>query len=104
MEKNAKGQIPYDAINFDEMPPQTAELVRALIPFAEMDRPGELRTSGPGSDENLQDVLENPSLIRGSSSDLTLLTNGDFRRAAKVLFDLTGAVPDSYFSYEIEFN
>lgn len=88
----------YDQVNFSGMSIMTAALVRALIPFAEMDRPRELNESGPGGDEDLRDALE-PMLSRGRSSDNTLLTNADFRNAARVLFEITGAVPSSYWCY-----
>lgn len=92
-------QKSYDEINYQHILDTIEPLVRALIPFAEMDRPGEIKSEGVGSDAQLAEIV----LGRGSSLDSTILTGQDFRNAARVLFELTGAVPESYWSYEIEF-
>jgi len=89
----------YHDIDFTSMPMIVATLAQLLIPFAEMDRPGDLKESGPGSDESLQKALNEVVLSRGASSDNTILTNRDFRAAARALFELTGTVPGSYWSY-----
>jgi hypothetical protein len=89
----------YHDIDFTNMPMIVATLVQALIPFAEMDRPGDLKESGPGSEESLRKALNEVVLSRGTSSDNTVLTNRDFRAAARALFELTGTVPGSYWSY-----
>ncbi|KKL19332.1 hypothetical protein LCGC14_2466540 [marine sediment metagenome] len=52
------------------------QLVKALAPFAKMDRGGE--------DADLFEVV----CQRGTASDLTLLTSGDFRRATEVLHEI----------------
>jgi hypothetical protein len=96
-------QKPYDQINVEGMATDVVALVRALIPFAEMDRPGAIERTGHGSDDELHNALEGIALQRGHGPDHTLLTNADFRNAAKVLFDLTGAVPEAYWSYGIKF-
>lgn len=93
-------QKPYSEINWFQFGSAVEPLLRALIPFAEMDRPGEIDHH---SDEELRDALQETVLQRGHGPDHTLLTNQDFRHAAKLLFEWTGAVPESYWSYEIEF-
>jgi hypothetical protein len=74
-------QKSYDEINFDQMP-ILAPLVKALIPFAEMDRPGELERPGRAGEEELRDTLEGRALQRRHGPAQPLLTNADFRNAA----------------------
>jgi hypothetical protein len=95
-------QKSYDEINFDQMP-ILAPLVKALIPFAKMDRPGALECPGRASEEELHDLLERRAKQRRHGPAQILPTNADFRTAAKMLFDLTGAVPEAYWSYGIKF-
>ena len=91
-------QKTYSEINTEQLPLPIAELILALMPFGEMDRPGEIKAEGHGGDDELAIALG-----RGTSSDQTILTNQDFRNAAKAIYDITGAVPESYWSYGIEF-
>ena len=91
----------YDEINFDQMP-ILAPFVKALIPLAEMDRPGDLERPGRAGEEELRATLEGRALQRRHGPAQTLLTNADFRNAAKALFDLTGAVPDACWSNGIK--
>ena len=103
MNKNVQAsQRSYKQINFDQAP-ILAPLVIALIPLTEMDRPGDLERPGRTGEEELRATLEGRALQRRHGPAQTLLTNADFRNAAKALFDLTGAVPEAYWSYGIKF-
>ena len=95
-------QKSYDEINFDQMP-ILPPLVKALIPFAEMAWPGELERPGRAGEEELRDTLKGRALPCRPGPAHQLLTNEDFRNAAKALFDLTGAVPETYWSCGIKF-
>ncbi len=53
------------------------QLVKALEPFARMDR---------GGNQDLQEL----ACQRGTASDLTILTSADFRRAAEALQKVQG--------------
>lgn len=50
------------------------QLIKALTPFAKMDREGEGTIA-----------FDEVACQRGTASDLTILTSGDFRRAAEVI-------------------
>jgi hypothetical protein len=94
-------QKSYDEINFDQTP-KLAPLVKALIPFSEMDRPGAPERPARAGEEELRATLERRAPQRRHRLAQPLLTNADFRSAANALFDLTGAVPEAYWSYGIK--
>jgi hypothetical protein len=87
-------QKSYDEINFDQIP-ILAPLVKALIPFAEIDRPGKLERLGRAGQEELRGALEGRAAQRRHGPAQTLLTDADIRNAAKALFDLPGTVPET---------
>jgi hypothetical protein len=99
--KLISSQKSYDEINFDQTP-ILAPLVKALIPFSEMDRPGELERPARAGEEELRATLERRALQRRHRLAQPLLTDADFRSAANALFDLTGAVPEAYWYYGIK--
>src|SRR5687767_4397896 len=53
--------------------------------------------------EELRARLEGRAMRRRHGPAQPLLTNADFRTAAKALFDLTEVVPEPYWSYGIKF-
>src|SRR5215510_9164503 len=55
--KLISSQKSYDEINFDQTP-ILAPLVKALIPFSEMDRPGELERPARAGEKELRAALE----------------------------------------------
>ena len=95
-------QKSYDEIDFDQTP-ILAALVKALIPFGEMDRPGDPERPGRAGEEELRAPLEGRAMQRRHGPAQTLLTNADFRTAAKALFDMTGVVPEACWSFGIKF-
>src|SRR5262245_56906497 len=71
-------QKSYDEINFDQMP-ILAPLIKALIPFAEMDAPGELERPVRAGEEELRAPLEGRAPQRRPGPAQPLLTNAYFR-------------------------
>jgi hypothetical protein len=64
--------------------------------------PPSLNAPGAG-EEKLRDALEVRALQRRHAPAQTMLTNADFRNAAKALFDLTRVIPEAYWSYGMKF-